>query len=103
MQPTIFALSFRVATTTDTFTESGKLCTLVAAPRCRGIGGALETVIEGRTGTFFDDPTPESLARVLRSFDASSFEVARLRAHAETFAPARFVARLKAIVAATRG
>jgi glycosyltransferase involved in cell wall biosynthesis len=65
-------------------------------------GGALETVIEGETGEFFDDPTPESLAEVLRVFDPSNFDGARLRAHAESFAPAQFVSRLKAIVAATR-
>jgi glycosyltransferase involved in cell wall biosynthesis len=65
-------------------------------------GGALETVIEGETGEFFDDPTPESLAEVLRVFDPSKFDATRLRAHAESFAPGQFVSRLKAIVAATR-
>lgn len=29
-------------------------------------GGALETVIEGRTGEFFDDPIPEALADAIR-------------------------------------
>jgi glycosyltransferase involved in cell wall biosynthesis len=61
-------------------------------------GGALETVIEGETGQFFDEPTPESLAAVLRSFDESRFDPQRLRAHAEQFAPDRFIARLREIV-----
>jgi glycosyltransferase involved in cell wall biosynthesis len=60
-------------------------------------GGALET-IDGETGAFFDDPTAESLARVLRDFDASRFDPRRLRAHAEKFAPAQFIDRLRAIV-----
>jgi glycosyltransferase involved in cell wall biosynthesis len=65
-------------------------------------GGALETVIEGETGMFFDDATPESLAAVLRAFDATRFDAQRLRAHAERFGPARFVGRLKEIVEQTR-
>ena len=61
-------------------------------------GGALETIVEGETGAFFAEPTPESLAAALRSFDASRFASHRLREHAEAFAPARFVERLRAIV-----
>ena len=64
-------------------------------------GGALETIVEGETGAYFDDATPESLAAALRAFDATAYDPRRLRAHAETFAPARFVARLKEIVAQT--
>ena len=57
-------------------------------------GGALETIVEGETGAFFDEPTPESLAGVLRDFDPSRFDPRRLRAHAEKFAPAQFIERL---------
>ncbi len=65
-------------------------------------GGALETVVEGETGAFFDEPSAESLAAALRDFDAARFEPSVLRAHAERFAPDRFIARLREIVAATR-
>ena len=61
-------------------------------------GGALETIVEGGTGSFFDEPSAESLALAIRAFDPSLFDRDRLRAHAETFAPARFVERLRAIV-----
>lgn len=61
-------------------------------------GGALETIIEGETGAFFDDATPASLAAVLRTFDSRVYAADRLRAHAETFAPDRFIARLRAII-----
>ena len=65
-------------------------------------GGALETILENTTGAFFDSPTPESLAVALRCFDPTRFDSAVLRAHAETFAPDRFIERLRAIVARVR-
>ena len=34
-----------------------------------GAGGALDTVIEGETGAFFHEPSPESLAAAVRAFD----------------------------------
>jgi glycosyltransferase involved in cell wall biosynthesis len=61
-------------------------------------GGALETIVENETGNFFDEPNAESLAAVLRAFDASRFSPAHLRNHAQAFAPARFIERLQAIV-----
>jgi glycosyltransferase involved in cell wall biosynthesis len=66
-------------------------------------GGALETVIEGETGVFFDEASPESLASALRGFDPSRFDAGRLRAHAEGFAPERFIARLREVVERVRG
>ncbi|OGE42605.1 hypothetical protein A3B45_00140 [Candidatus Daviesbacteria bacterium RIFCSPLOWO2_01_FULL_39_12] len=40
-------------------------------------GGALETVIEGKTGLFFDHPTVDSLVKILRRFNdlSTSLEV----------------------------
>ena len=64
-------------------------------------GGALETIVEGATGLFFGDPNEESLAAVLATFDRARFDPLVLRAHAETFAPPRFIAGLKTIVAET--
>jgi glycosyltransferase involved in cell wall biosynthesis len=63
-----------------------------------GRGGALETIVPGETGAFFSDPTPESLAHALRAFDPAAYDTRRLRAHAESFAPPRFIERLRAIV-----
>ncbi len=65
-------------------------------------GGALETIVAGETGAFFDGPDDASLAAVLATFDRSRYAPARLRAHAETFAPPRFIERLRAIVAEVR-
>ncbi|MGA8533303.1 MAG: glycosyltransferase [Candidatus Tumulicola sp.] len=65
-------------------------------------GGALETIVEGTTGAFFDEPSPESLAQTLAGFEPAAFDPPALRAHAETFAPARFIDGLRAIVERVR-
>ncbi len=65
-------------------------------------GGALETVVEGKTGLFFDEPSREALARVMETFDSGAFDSAALRAHAERFSPQSFIAKLRQIVDETR-
>jgi glycosyltransferase involved in cell wall biosynthesis len=64
-------------------------------------GGARETVMEGETGAFFDEPSPESLAAILRGFDPRAYDAQHLRAHAQGFSPERFIARLRTIVEET--
>jgi glycosyltransferase involved in cell wall biosynthesis len=61
-------------------------------------GGALETVVEGETGIFFREPTAQSLAASLHSLDPHRYEPQRLVAHAATFSPERFRARLSALI-----
>ena len=61
-------------------------------------GGALETIVEGVTGEFFDLPEVESLAAALRAFDARRYDAHKLRAHAQQFGPERFVERLRALI-----
>jgi glycosyltransferase involved in cell wall biosynthesis len=61
-------------------------------------GGALETIIAGVTGEFFPESSAQSLADAIRAFDPERYDGAGLRAHAEGFAPAQFIARLRAIV-----
>ncbi|HHS97571.1 MAG TPA: glycosyltransferase, partial [Chloroflexi bacterium] len=39
-----------------------------------GAGGALDTVVEGKTGTFFREPTPEALAAAVRAFDPDEID-----------------------------
>lgn len=60
-------------------------------------GGALETVLEGETGIFFDRQTPESLAQVLTGF-TDTFEPARLVAHAEQFDIPHFEQRIYSVL-----
>jgi glycosyltransferase involved in cell wall biosynthesis len=53
-------------------------------------GGALETVIEGKTGLFFDEQTPESLAACVEAFEGQTFTAAACRENAERFRPEAF-------------
>jgi glycosyltransferase involved in cell wall biosynthesis len=57
-----------------------------------GRGGARETVIDGETGLFFDEQTPESVAEAVRRFEASQqhFQPEVIRQHAEQFSEERF-------------
>ncbi len=48
-------------------------------------GGALETVLDGVTGLFFDEQTEESLAGALIRFRDEDFDPRVCRAHAEKF------------------
>jgi glycosyltransferase involved in cell wall biosynthesis len=50
-----------------------------------GAGGALDTVIEGRTGTFFHEQTAEGLAEAVRGFDPAQYDPQDCRENAERF------------------
>ncbi len=50
-----------------------------------GKGGATETVVEGVTGTFFDEQTVEALKNSVRKFEQMEFDSTVIRTHAETF------------------
>ena len=62
-------------------------------------GGALETVIDGRTGVFFDEPTPASLIEALDEFETMTWDRAAIRHNAERFAIERFVKETRAVLA----
>jgi glycosyltransferase involved in cell wall biosynthesis len=61
-------------------------------------GGYLDTVRDGVTGVFFDAPDPDLVAQAADSALSRTWQPATLRAHADDFGAARFVARLHAIV-----
>lgn len=62
-------------------------------------GGATETVVEGQTGLFFREQTPEALVEVLGRFRSEDFDPAKLKQAAENFSVAQFEARFRALVA----
>lgn len=62
-------------------------------------GGALETVVDGATGLFFDEPTSESLAAALEAFDHYDWNVPQLRQHAERFSYPIFAQRMLSFLA----
>lgn len=53
-------------------------------------GGATETVVEGITGTFFDEQSWETIAHTVLHFDPSAFQPTVIKAHAEQFSVERF-------------
>lgn len=57
-------------------------------------GGFLDTVIEGVTGTFFDEPRPESIARALDRCEAQTFDAQVIRDHAAQFTEERYAQSL---------
>ncbi len=61
-------------------------------------GGAVETVVEGRTGEFFDRQTPEALREAVRRFDPDAYDPASIRRHAEGWRRERFSAEIERIV-----
>lgn len=63
-------------------------------------GGFLDTVVDGRTGLFFDAPSPVQIRRALRRAIEAHWDAATIAEHADRFSEARFAARLQALVAA---
>lgn len=61
-------------------------------------GGYLDTVSEGVSGLFFDEPTPEAIRGALGRLDAEPLDPAAIRLHVERFAEERFIAQIRAAV-----
>jgi glycosyltransferase involved in cell wall biosynthesis len=59
-----------------------------------GAGGALSSVLDGVTGLFFREQTPDALASVVAGFRDEQFNSQVIRRHAEQFDTARFAERL---------
>lgn len=55
-----------------------------------GGGGALETVVAGQTGLFFDQADPGALASAIRDFESRSWDQAVISGHAQKFTAGRF-------------
>lgn len=54
-------------------------------------GGALDYVVEGKTGLFFEDQTVNSLCETLQKFDPKSFDSPEISRHAQQFSPGQFI------------
>jgi glycosyltransferase involved in cell wall biosynthesis len=62
-------------------------------------GGALETIVDGVTGIFFDRQDPEDLAAAIRRFERIDWSPATLRHHSQGFGSDVFQARFRAFLA----
>lgn len=61
-------------------------------------GGALETVVDGRTGVLFDAPEVPSLAAAMSAAAARTWDAATLQRHAEGWSEEAFAHRLRLLV-----
>jgi glycosyltransferase involved in cell wall biosynthesis len=62
-------------------------------------GGAVETIVEGLTGIFFDRPEVGELAAAIKRFERMEWSAAALRSHAENFGIDVFQSRMRAFLA----
>lgn len=62
-------------------------------------GALLETSLDGVTGLFFHEQTPESLIDALRRLELTGFDPEKIRAHALRFREERFLHEMAAYVA----
>jgi glycosyltransferase involved in cell wall biosynthesis len=61
-------------------------------------GGVLETVTDGDTGVLVAEATAEGFADGLERLARTSFDPARLRAHALRFSRERHIERMRAVI-----
>lgn len=61
-------------------------------------GGALDYVIPGRTGEFFDQPTVQSLAAALKGFRFDSYSPSFIATHAQKFSAEAFQQKMRAFI-----
>jgi glycosyltransferase involved in cell wall biosynthesis len=71
--------------------EAGSFGTPTVALR---FGGYLDTVVEGRTGTFFDEPSPGAIADALRALDQLPLDPEVIRRESARFDEQHFARRL---------
>jgi glycosyltransferase involved in cell wall biosynthesis len=65
-------------------------------------GGALESVIEGQTGVFFDKQEKASLIGAIRKFNGMTFDAAKIRENASRFDKEVFKRKVREFVNAKR-
>jgi glycosyltransferase involved in cell wall biosynthesis len=61
-------------------------------------GGALDTVVPGVTGRFFDQQNAAALAAAVATSRADHYDAASIRCHAEQFSRQRFLDRMRELI-----
>jgi glycosyltransferase involved in cell wall biosynthesis len=62
-------------------------------------GGFLDTIVEGSTGYFFDEPRPALIAETVEQISKETWDADQLVAHAQLFSGSRFADRMLSVVA----
>jgi glycosyltransferase involved in cell wall biosynthesis len=65
-------------------------------------GGATETVIEGKTGVFFDEQTVESLMKAIKEFKEINFKPQEIKDYANQFSVENFKRQINDFIASHR-
>ena len=63
-----------------------------------GVGGAAESVLDGRTGVLFGEQTVAGLAAAIERFEGLDLDEAELRANATRFGRERFRAEMARVI-----
>lgn len=63
------------------------------------VGGAMETVIEGETGLFFDEQTPDSLVSAIRNLREYKFNPEKIHQYAQSFNKEIFKSEIRKFLA----
>ncbi len=63
-----------------------------------GQGGALETIIDGVTGLFFEEQSAQSVQDAVLRFETLTFDSDRIKSHAQVFSRERFQTELSRFV-----
>jgi len=61
-------------------------------------GGVIESVIEGKTGVFFDEPSVESLIHAIRKFEKTKINSENCITQAKKFSKERFISEIMGFV-----
>jgi glycosyltransferase involved in cell wall biosynthesis len=61
-------------------------------------GGFLDTVDEGVSGVYFDQPEPNAISEAIDRFEELQFDPDKIRSHVEQFSEERFAERLYTVV-----
>jgi len=63
-----------------------------------GVGGAAETVVDGRTGVLFDEQSPTALAAAIERFEGLTLDTGAVRENARRFGRERFRAEMAGVI-----
>ncbi|MDQ5943332.1 MAG: hypothetical protein QG675_100 [Patescibacteria group bacterium] len=63
-----------------------------------GRGGASESVVDKKTGIFFDQQTVGCLKKAILSFEKNNFSKDKIRKHSEKFSKDRFIKEIKDLI-----
>ncbi|MDJ0919683.1 MAG: glycosyltransferase [Henriciella sp.] len=64
-----------------------------------GRGGALDTVVDGKTGLLFHEQTVEALIAAIETFETMRFDKQEIQTHARQFGPDPFKTKIRRVLA----